>query len=106
MRAATKEGWWHNASVEQRLAQIDGGIECGLTAGQVAMVSGSTPGAVGSFAIFYGRKFPAKNKASSASIARAGAKKRDRAAYMSGRPVDFWGNGQVHDEFALDEVPQ
>lgn len=32
--------WWHNASKGQRLAQIDGGIELGMTAKQIALASG------------------------------------------------------------------
>jgi len=33
--------WWSNATQEQRLAQIDGGIECGMTSKQIAMCLGA-----------------------------------------------------------------
>ena len=32
--------WWDKATTEQRLAQIDGGIECGMNAAQIAFNCG------------------------------------------------------------------
>jgi hypothetical protein len=57
-------GWWASATLEQRLAQIDGGIECGLAAREVAMICGirvAHPAEmVAAFASRHGRKFPQK----------------------------------------------
>lgn len=62
------EGWWYRASTEQKLAQVDGGIECGLTARQIALFSGIDPDKSGpsgntvrAFALFHGRRFPEAN---------------------------------------------
>lgn len=49
--------FWKHASAEQRLAQIDGAILLGLTAGQVGMNCGTTAGAIKSFAYYHGRRF-------------------------------------------------
>lgn len=60
-------GWWYRASREQKLAQIDGGIECGLTAREVAICSGIDPDTTGrhgrtvhGYASNHGRRFPLK----------------------------------------------
>lgn len=56
--------WWVNASQGERLAQIDGGLECGMTAKQVAMNCCVTVKhaamAVRGFAELHGRRFPAR----------------------------------------------
>lgn len=52
--------WWANATVEQKLAQIDGGIECGMTARQIGLNCGATLIAVRNFGNYHGRSFPAK----------------------------------------------
>ena len=53
--------WWEKASTEDRLAQIDGGIECGMTAKQISMCVGAPldhrAGSLGSFARSHGRFF-------------------------------------------------
>lgn len=49
--------FWNTATQEQKLAQIDGGIECGMNARQVATNLGTTLGAVGTFARNHGRSF-------------------------------------------------
>lgn len=94
MSPETANSWWHRATPAQRLAQIDGGIECGMTARQVAMACGTSPGAVGTCASANARCFPIKTKSTSASIARAALNRRNRAAYLRGEHVDFWGNGE------------
>ena len=85
--------WWARASTEQRLAQVDAGIELGMTARQVAMASGAnTRSAVWGFARNHGRHFPPSSMAS-ASTRRAAAKKSTRAAYFRGEAVDMWRDG-------------
>ena len=103
MNPLTKSSWWHNATTEQRLAQIDGGLECGMTLAQVGMASGTTANAIHYFASAHNRRFPAKGRSTSAGRDRVAANMRDRAAYFSGRPADFWGNTEAQEGF-LDEV--
>ncbi|KQY39969.1 hypothetical protein [Rhizobium sp. Root483D2] len=71
--------WWERASTKQRLAQIDGGIECGMNSAQVAKNCGAaiyTNGnAVLSLAHQHGRSFPnIKSAAGLARIKRAAAR--------------------------------
>jgi hypothetical protein len=71
--------WWERASTKQRLAQIDGGIECGMTSAEVAKNCGAaiyTNGnAVLSCAHQHGRHFPnVKTAAGLARIKRAAAR--------------------------------
>lgn len=54
--------WWSNATEQQKLAQIDGGIECGMTTRQIAMNCGATRAAVASYGRDHGRTFPAKSE--------------------------------------------
>jgi hypothetical protein len=53
--------WWERASTEERLAQIDGGIACGMTSKQVAVNCGAPiyrdGNALICFANAHGRKF-------------------------------------------------
>lgn len=54
-----KSSWWSRASTEQKLAQIDGGIECGMTAKQIARVLRvDAVSTVSAFAGRHGRHFP------------------------------------------------
>jgi len=90
----TQKGWWYRASQEQRLRQIDAGIELGMTAKQVAMVSGTMVGTVFSFSRLHGRHFytPATVYSKKGNDARW-ASVRAHHAYFSGRPVDeIWRN--------------
>jgi hypothetical protein len=52
--------FWEKSTDEQKLAQIDGGIECNLTIRQIAMNCGATSPAVAYFGRKHGRSFPAK----------------------------------------------
>lgn len=97
-----KSNWWANATPEQRLAQIDGGIECGMSARQVAMASGCENAAsLHAFASSYGRQFKQKGGGTNQHL-RAYAVRRDRYNYLSGRPVNLWGAPEPQDEFSLD----
>lgn len=59
------KGWWYRATDEQRLAQIDGAIECGMTMNQVVMNCGAkSTGAVSMFASRRGRSFGTINRRS------------------------------------------
>lgn len=50
--------FWTTATTEQKLAQIDGGIECGMNSTQIAMNCGADPVAVRNLVRTYGRAFP------------------------------------------------
>ena len=101
---AEHNSWWRRATTEQRLAQLDGGIECGLAASQVALASGATLKMVKDMAYRHGRKFGLTNRGSTPSSQRRHSVSRDRSAYLRGERVDLWGSEQRQDEFALDEV--
>jgi len=98
--------WWDNASTEARLAQIDGGIECGLTANQVAMASGlrsDQRSNVSAFASRRGRHFPAENRGRAIiGTNRRDKIGRDRTAYFRGDSINLWGTADHRDEFELD----
>lgn len=49
--------WWKKAAPAQRLAQIDGALECGIAARIVARLLGAEADEVVSFAHQNGRKF-------------------------------------------------
>lgn len=93
--------WWDKASTAERLAQIDGGIECGLTAAQIGMTCGASRWAVADFAGSHGRSLVRKK--STFGKSRHHERDRDRAAYLRGDRIDLWGNADHRDEFALDE---
>lgn len=92
MSPETASSWWHRATPAQRLAQIDGGIECGMTVNQVALASGIGRGALMNFAVRNERSFP--KRGSTHALRRSGGIRTDRAAYLRGDHVDFWGNGE------------
>jgi len=104
-----RESWWYSASNEDRLAQIDGAIELGMTAKQCAMNCGcyelqskrASNGPVADFALNHGRHFhgdsAAKGKYAGIAwrngrrVSRRIAKVEDaKQAYLSGEPVDMW----------------
>ena len=101
-----KTGWWYRASTEERLAQIDAGIELGMTAKQVAMNCGclyesasvaSGGQLVTQLARRNGRRFPEKysdvvrNTKISRTKTRPKRLAEAKGAYLAGEPVDFWG---------------
>lgn len=99
-------GWWYRASTEQRLAQIDGGIELEMTVRQVALASGAHMthgGTVQAVAREHGRRFPHR-PGRSARTGSAAKKRGTLAAFMRGEPVNFWSEqprqGQASDEIA------
>lgn len=96
--------WWDKATTEQKLAQIDGGIECGMTARQVAMASRANFHAVRHFAAIHGRHFPNDENGKRPSDKRRQSMTRDRNAYMRGERVNLWGGPDASDGFVLDEV--
>jgi hypothetical protein len=49
--------FWKTATKEQKLSQIDGGIECGMTARQVAVNCGTTAENIRALASRCGRSF-------------------------------------------------
>lgn len=124
---ARHDGWWYRATNEQRLAQIDAGIELGMTAKQVAMNcgcayevrangagvrEGERGAAVIAFAISHGRNFP-RQKAGSGSAKRIGEKiaiSRAKAAMRDGYVIeaafDIFNTRKQHSDSLFDEVPQ
>lgn len=87
-------GWWHRASTEQKLAQVDAGIEIGLTARQVALACGvERSQTVTQFANYHERKFTNGAVRAMASLNRHAARKSARAAYFRGEEVDLWRDG-------------
>lgn len=100
-------GWWHRASTEQRLAQLDGGIECGLTARQIAVISQTTRHAVLQYAHIHRRPLAASRADASgdggaAYQAKLRRERARRQAYQSGEPVDFWRESKP----ATDELAE
>jgi len=99
--------WWHTATREQRLAQIDGAIELGMTSKQCAMNcgcvydegSGRQGGvSVRDFAGYHGRLFrndddkeAAKGRKIAAWHHRRKTLSQAKDAYLAGEPVNFWG---------------
>ncbi len=84
--------WWDQASVEQRLAQIDGGIECGLSARFVAIASGCSDAKsryISAFARDHGRHFPFGRAASHGGQMRRSELAELKRAYKFGEAVDF-----------------
>ena len=63
--------FWRKASIEQKLAQIDGGIECDMTIRQIAMNVGATRTAVAEFGRRHGRRFPATPAATVSTLKNA-----------------------------------
>jgi hypothetical protein len=100
--------WWKSASVEQRLAQIDGGIECWMTARQVAAACGLRDGShvVASFAAFHRRSFLSGRHRTSSAIRGRAAKLSARAAYMRGERVDFWRDDPQDRGKAQDDIAE
>lgn len=94
-------GWWDRASIEQRLVQVDAGIELGMTALQIALASGFRDGLeVGKFALNHARHIGRRGKTSTRLRAN-GVKLRAKWAYDHGEPVDFWSETPRAD---LDEA--
>lgn len=65
----SKSSWWSRASKDQKLAQIDGGIDCGISAKHIAMNVGATVSAVHEFGRRNGRRFSGKPTPSHLRIA-------------------------------------
>lgn len=80
----SKSSWWSRASRDQKLAQIDGGIECGVSAKHIAMNVGASVSAVHEFGRRHGRKFNGKNTA--AQLRFAGSIAGISAARRVGKP--------------------
>lgn len=105
--------WWERASVEDRLAQIDGGIECGMTSRQIAMNCGAPifkrDNAVLRFGKAHGRHFLAKNSAGrsregglSSSLVRT--RKSGFVEYEISTAFDIFGTREPTERF-IDAIP-
>ncbi len=49
--------WWKNASTDERMAQVEGGLECSMTAAQIATASRTTRQEVIAFGEEHGLRF-------------------------------------------------
>ncbi|KQU96807.1 hypothetical protein ASD00_18345 [Ensifer sp. Root31] len=79
-----KSSWWAGASKEQKLAQIDGGIDCDISAKHIAMNVGATVSAIHEYGRRNGRKFTGKN--TTVQLRRAGSIAGIGAARRLGKP--------------------
>ena len=70
--------FWKTATTEQKLDQIDGGIECGINTSQIAANLGSTRIAVRDFAYRHGRSFPGNSGQAIGRNSRAYAVERTK----------------------------
>ena len=50
--------WWHKATRDERLRQIDAGIELGMTGTQIALAVGVPAQTIRDFGNYNGRSFP------------------------------------------------
>lgn len=55
--------FWQHASVEEKLAQVDGGIECQMTSAQVAKNCGCSAASMRAFAYHHDRSFKNSTRA-------------------------------------------
>lgn len=103
--------WWHNASTEQRLAFVQGGIECELSMRLIAGFAGLPPTkSRGAQVLTYARRhgFRTDNTRgwSNEDVLRGKARQQEKArirrAYFHGEPLP----GTDADEFRLEEVDQ
>ena len=95
--------WWSSASTEQRLTQVDAGIELGMTSRQVALASGTTAHAIRLMASYHSRRFAAAPKAV-ASKKRRAILHRDRDQFIRGNAVDFWSHEATSTADEIAEV--
>lgn len=98
------KGWWFHATAEQRLAQIDGGIECGLTGSQIALALGGNAVGVRQFAWAHDRKLGRGGEKASRPRRAAADITRAKLAFLRGDRVDFFGAAPAGDDFRLDQV--
>ncbi len=90
--------WWYRASTEERLAQIDGCIDVGLTGLQCAVNCGAPEQTIRGFANKHGRHFRGGYSTARAlsennrlqGSNRHHAMRSTKKAYLAGEPVDFW----------------
>lgn len=78
--------FWQHASVEQKLAQIDGGIELQMTSAQVAKNCGTSPASVRAFAMHNGRSF--KNSSRSKPWAKQKRREKRRRVLVDGKKLN------------------
>lgn len=86
--AKADQGWWYRATDEQRIAQIKGGVDCGMSAPQIAVCVGANSGrTITDFASRHSIKL-ANPRGLAAK--RQWAAHHLRKAYLSGEPIDAW----------------
>ena len=87
--------FWNKATQEQKLAQIDGGIECGMNTSQIAANLGSTRVAVRDFAYRHGRSFPGNSGQAIGRNSRAYAVERTKCEIFKRNTSRF---GSPHED--------
>ena len=78
--------FWKHASVEQKLAQLDGGIELQMTSAQIAMNVGASAVAVRAFAHHHDRSF--KNSSRAKPWQKQAGKRIKRRARIDGSKIN------------------
>lgn len=81
-------GWWGRATSEQKLAQVQGALEVGMSAGQCAMNVGTMRQNVSDFALRHGLSFSGVGDLEASR--HRWATHRARKKFFSGEDVDFW----------------
>lgn len=109
--------FWSRSTTAEKLAQIDGGIECGMSSKQIAMCLGASikgyGAAVRNFALRHNRHMPtSRHESARRGGTAAGQSNGIRAARRAGKPdceivsafSIFGDKGGI--ESLFDEVPQ
>lgn len=100
-------GWWYRASVAQRLAQVDAGLELGMTAKQIALASGARRREnIKQFCATHDRhltwtRYEAQEKGRATQANRKGR----REAYLRGDAASYWEQGAAG-SLAEPEMPE
>ncbi|MDK4720100.1 hypothetical protein PH552_12170 [Rhizobium sp. CNPSo 3968] len=92
--------FWEKSTDKQKLAQIDGGIECRLTIRQIAMNCGTTRAALSHFARKHGRTFPTQSPSTSYSM-KSSARRGGRVAAIIAARTARVPNVLMNDAFSI-----
>lgn len=83
--------WWSRATVAEKLAQIDAGLELGFGMGALALNLGVNRWTLESFCAYHGRRPRRLFRVVEPFTTTRRRQVRDiRRAYFEGAPVDFW----------------
>ncbi|MDO9417000.1 hypothetical protein [Pararhizobium sp.] len=104
---AKPNAWWNRASTEERLKQIDAGIELRMTARQIAMNLRVSPydanpkqSPIDSFAKYHGRRF----RGDLPNVARRARVENGKASLVKRAPWLERAGTDVHGAFSIFEA--